>query len=99
MTLRPDFHQEMDRLQDSIPGWASRRLERIRRPGAAWIRVPTGVALTGGGCLSFLPVFGIWMLPIGVALLAHDFPVMRGPTARILHFANNKIEKRKRKKR
>jgi hypothetical protein len=33
------------------------------------------------------------MLPAGLALLAHDVPVMRRPVARVLHFTNGKIEK------
>jgi hypothetical protein len=35
------------------------------------------------------------MLPVGLALLAHDIPTMRTPMARLLHFTNRKIEKRK----
>ena len=60
------------------------------------MRVPTGVALVGAGLLGFLPlpIVGIWMLPVGLALLAHDIPTMRGPMARLLHFTNRKIEKR-----
>jgi hypothetical protein len=94
-----DFEEEMDRLQDQVPDWVSRNLERLRRPRAVWVRVPAGIALTGGGVLSFLPVLGIWMLPVGVALLAHDVPVMRRPAARILRFTNGAIEKRKGRKR
>jgi hypothetical protein len=33
------------------------------------------------------------MLPVGLWLLAHDIPMIRTPTARLLHFANRKIEK------
>ena len=95
----PDFDVEMDRLQDHIPDWASRSLKRLRRPRAVWVRLPAGIALTGGGVLSFLPVLGIWMLPVGLALLAHDVPVMRRPAARVLHFTNGTIEKRRGKKR
>jgi hypothetical protein len=35
------------------------------------------------------------MLPVGLALLAHDIPTVRAPIARLLHFTNGKIEKRK----
>jgi hypothetical protein len=35
------------------------------------------------------------MLPVGLALLAHDVPPMRRPLARMLHFTNRKIEQRK----
>jgi hypothetical protein len=95
MNLMPDFDQEMDRLQGHMPGWAGRNLDRLRQPRAVWVRVPAGIALTGGGVLSFLPVLSIWMLPIGLALLAHDVPAMRPPLARVLHLTNGKIEQRK----
>ena len=91
----PDFHEEMDRLQGHMPGWAGRRLNRLREPKAVWLRVPAGIALTGGGVFSVLPVLGLWMLPVGLALLAHDVPPMRKPLARVLHFTNVKIEQRK----
>jgi hypothetical protein len=35
------------------------------------------------------------MLPVGLALLAHDIPSVHAPIARLLHFANGKIEKRR----
>ena len=60
--------------------------------------MPAGVALIGGGVLSFLPVLGIWMLPLGVALLAQDVPVIRRPTAHLLGFINRNVEKWKGKK-
>ena len=51
------------------------------------MRVPAGVALIGGGVLGFLPlpIVGIWMLPVGLALLAHDIQTMRRPMARLLN--------------
>lgn len=41
------------------------------------LRVPLGVLLMLGGVFSFLPVLGLWMLPLGLLLLAVDFPVLR----------------------
>ncbi len=93
-----DFHEEMDRLQGHLPDWAGRRLGRLREPKAVWVRVPAGIALTGGGVFSVLPVLGLWMLPVGLALLAHDVPPMRKPLARVLSFTNVTIEKRKARK-
>ena len=81
MGAKPDFHAEMDRLQDHLPGWAGRHVDRLRHPRAVWVRVPAGIALAGGGVLSILPGLGLWMLPVGLALLAHDVPPMQGPLA------------------
>jgi hypothetical protein len=99
MSIAPDFDLEMDRLQAHLPEWAGRNLHKLRQPGAAWVRVPAGIALTGGGVFSFLPVLGIWMLPVGVALLAHDVPAMRRPLAHVLGFTNDKIDQVKTRKR
>ena len=96
---KPDFDDEMDRLQGHMPNWASRHLDRLRRPEAVWVRLPAGLALTGGGVLSFLPVLSIWMLPAGLALLAVDVPVMQDPLARVLNFTNRQIDKVKKPKR
>ena len=60
-----------------------------------WVRVLTGFALIVAWGFLPLPVVGIWMLPVGLALLAHDIPTVRAPIARLLHFTNEKIEKRK----
>ena len=43
------------------------------------IRLPVAILLIAGGLLSFLPVLGIWMLPLGFLLLAVDLPALRGP--------------------
>ena len=85
----------MDHFQDYMPAWVARNLKRLRGERAVWVRVPAGIALIGGGVLSFLPVLGIWMLPLGVALLAQDIPAMHKPMARLLDFTNRTIERTK----
>jgi hypothetical protein len=34
--------------------------------------------------LSILPIFGLWMLPLGLVLLAEDVPPLRHATGRFL---------------
>ncbi len=79
--------------------------ERLPRPFDSWMktlndapasrRVPAGVGLIAGGIFSFLPVLGIWMLPLGVVLLAKDIPPLRKPSARMLAWARSKLPARK----
>jgi hypothetical protein len=45
---------------------------------------PAGLLLILGGLLSFLPILGIWMLRLGLLLLAEDLPVLRSRRSRIL---------------
>ena len=40
-----------------------------------------GIAL--GGLLSILPVLGLWMLPLGVMLIAEDAPPVRRRVERV----------------
>jgi hypothetical protein len=97
MTRIPDFHEEMERFQNHLPTWVGDNLNHLRGDRAKWLRVPTGVALVAGGVLGFLPlpVVAVWMLPVGLALLAYDISTIRRPIARLLHFTNSRIEKRK----
>jgi hypothetical protein len=76
---RARLNRQFDRLQRRIPDFAAHWLERIRRPGARLIRIPLGILLVLGGIFSFLPVLGIWMLPLGLLLLALDLVFLQGP--------------------
>lgn len=51
--------------------------ERLLRDGMRIVRVPMAMILVLGGVFSFLPVLGLWMLPLGVMLLAVDVPLIR----------------------
>lgn len=73
------LNRQFDRLQKRIPEVGARLLERLRRPGARLIRIPLGILLVLGGIFSFLPVLGIWMLPLGLLLLALDLVILQGP--------------------
>ena len=50
-----------------VPDW-------IKHPKWKWLRPPVGVALDVMGLFGFLPVLGFWMIPLGLAVLAVDFP-------------------------
>lgn len=65
------------RLLNALPRRVRRAYTRLTRPGAKWLRVPLGVALIAGGAFSFLPILGLWMLPLGALLLSEDIPPLR----------------------
>ena len=46
-------------------------------PGHPLFRILLGMLLILGGFLGFLPVLGFWMVPVGLAVLAIDFPPVR----------------------
>lgn len=51
-------------------------MARRGRPGI-FLRVPLGLTLIFGGLLAILPVFGLWMIPLGFLILAIDLPFLR----------------------
>lgn len=73
------IHRQFDRLERRIPAPLARALAFLRRPWARLIRIPVGLVFVVGGVFSFLPLLGIWMLPLGLLLLAIDLPILRGP--------------------
>jgi hypothetical protein len=65
-------------LEERFPRAASTiRVLRNRR----WflVRFPLAILLIAGGFLAILPVFGLWMIPVGLLLLAVDVGPLRGP--------------------
>jgi hypothetical protein len=49
-------------------------IDRLRQPHWRLLRIPLGIALVVGGLFWFLPLVGLWMLPLGLSILAIDFP-------------------------
>jgi hypothetical protein len=78
------LERQLRRIEKDLPPRAARTLQWLREPSARWVRLPLGVLSVMGGLLSFLPVLGIWMLPLGLLLLAQDIPPLRRPTRRTL---------------
>jgi hypothetical protein len=82
-----DAHRHRRRLEsliDRLPERVRAGVRWLLRPESRWARIPAGVALILGGFLAVLPVFGLWMLPLGVILIAEDLPILRRGVARVL---------------
>ena len=82
-TAAGDDHR-LTKLIDRLPSSLAATVRYLRKPSGRWLRIPAGVLLILGGLLFFLPIFGIWMLPLGLLLLADDLPVLRSWRSRIL---------------
>lgn len=50
---------------------------KLPLPRSRILRVGIGVLLILGGFLSILPIFGLWMLPLGLLVLSVDVPRVR----------------------
>ena len=78
------LNRHLDRLERKLPRAVRGVLRWLRQPSSRWVRLPAGVLLVLGGIFSILPLLGLWMLPLGLLLLAQDLPFLRRPTRRAL---------------
>lgn len=70
--------RQFERISRQVP--ASRGfLGWVRKPHMHLVRIPLALLLILGGIFSFLPVLGLWMLPLGLLVLAVDIPPLRRP--------------------
>ena len=81
----------MKQLIAHLPQRMQRIVRWLRLPSSRWARIPAGVLFMLGGCLAILPILGLWMLPVGMVLLAEDVPALRRLTDRCLNW----IERRR----
>ena len=51
------------------------------------------VLLVAGGIFSFLPVLGLWMLPLGLVLFAQDVPVLQKPMAKVARMDRAQVDR------
>jgi hypothetical protein len=78
-----DDHR-VERLIDRLPASFAATVRFLRQPSGRRLRIPAGLLLILGGLLAFLPILGLWMLPLGLLLLAEDLPALRSWRSRIL---------------
>jgi hypothetical protein len=74
----------VERLIDRLPDTLRRTIRWLRRPSSCWVRIPAGLLLIAGSLLSILPFFAVWMLPLGLMLLAEDVPPLRRARDRLI---------------
>lgn len=75
--------EAFERLEKMLPGWPARALRWLQGPNSRFVRIPLGILCIIASAFWFLPVLGIWLLPIGLLLIAQDVPFLRAPVGRI----------------
>jgi hypothetical protein len=86
-----DPERQLRRLLRRLPSRMQAITRWLRKPASRRARIPAGVLLIIGGCLAILPVFGPWMFPLGLMLLADDLPPLRRARDRAL----DRLERRR----
>jgi hypothetical protein len=100
--LSIDHKMELDRhfawFEEKLPAGPARFVSWLRRPSSRLVRIPLAALLIVGGIFSFLPVLGLWMLPLGLLLFAQDIPMLQPPLVRALAWVERKWIERERAK-
>jgi len=78
-----ELEQAFDELEREAPDFLRRTISWMRKPQARMVRLPLGVLCILGSFLWFLPVLGLWFLPLGLLLIAEDVRFLRRPVGRM----------------
>lgn len=97
-----DYRAEIDRhfawFEAKLPAGPARFVGWLRKPSSKLVRFPLAILLILGGIFSILPILGLWMLPVGLILIAQDIPLLEKPVARFLGWIERKWLERQRAK-
>ena len=97
-----NHQEELDQhfawFEAKLPPRAAKFVGWLRKPSSRYARIPLALLLIFGGIFSFLPVLGIWMLPLGLVLFAQDVPVLQKPVAQSLGWVERRWIERQRAK-
>jgi hypothetical protein len=79
-----DRERRLELLIRRLPARLQSVVRWLRRPSVRWVRIAAALLFMLGGLFRILPVLGLWMLPLGVVLLADDVKPLRRATDRLL---------------
>jgi len=80
---RDKLDEAFDELAQAVPNSMGAAIRWMRRPRARLVRLPLGILCIIGSFFWFLPVLGLWFLPLGLLLIAQDVPFLRRPVGRM----------------
>jgi len=85
-TAAAELEKYFKMINRRLPRKVATAIQWLRRPSSFSIRLLAALLLIVGGIFSFLPVLGLWMLPLGLLLIAQDVPVLQKPLVKILRW-------------
>ena len=95
-----EHQKELDRhfawFENKLPSRPAKFVGWLRKPSSIYARIPLATLLIAGGVFSFLPILGVWMLPLGLLLFAQDVPPLQKPMANGLGWIERKWLERER---
>ncbi len=88
--MRFDIVHAVRQRYPQLHAWSERTTRRLVRAirqlkghSNPWVRRGLGFGLILGGVLAFLPILGVWMLPLGLVILSDESTRLRRPRRRL----------------
>jgi hypothetical protein len=78
-TTIAELNRYFEMIDRRVPISVSQFIRWLRMPSSFAIRLIIAILLILGGIFSFLPILGLWMLPLGLLLIAQDVPLVQEP--------------------
>ena len=95
--VKAELDRYFDWIEQHLPDWLGRFLHWLRQPSMLLARIAVSLLLVVGGLLSFLPILGLWMLPLGLMIIAQDLPFLQAPLVRVFQWIERRWESWRRK--
>jgi hypothetical protein len=89
---KAELNRYFEMIDRRVPIGVSRFIHWLRRPSSFAVRLAIAALLVLGGIFSFLPVLGVWMLPLGLLLIAQDIPFLQKPLVSAFAWVERKCE-------
>jgi hypothetical protein len=87
---KAELNRYFEMINRRVPTRVSEFIRWLRKPSSFAARLAVALLLILGGIFSFLPVLGIWMLPLGLLLIAQDVPFLQKPLVSLLAWIEKK---------
>ena len=91
-TTRVELNRYFEMIDRRVPIRVSTFIRWLRMPSSFAVRLAIAILLILGGLFSFLPVLGLWMLPLGLLLIAQDVTFLQTPLVRIFAWFEKQFE-------
>jgi hypothetical protein len=83
-TTKDQLNRYFAMIDQRVPTRVSQFIRWLRKPSSFAVRLVVALLLIVGGFFSFLPVLGLWMLPLGLLFIAQDVPLLQKPLVKAL---------------
>ena len=91
-TTNAEIDRYFQMIDKRVPTSVSQFIQWLRKPTSFLVRLGVAMLLIVGGIFSFLPILGLWMLPLGLLFIAQDIPFLQKPLVSALSWVEAKWE-------